>query len=1023
VGLAEGIFMKISRREFLKGLGASAASLAAIGVSGTVFGAEEKGLPARYYRAAAKLQNSLAGEVPCSFCSVGCGLRVRVLENVPLFVEGATQHPINGTVSWSGGTPAYRSLCGKPFHIVEAMRLGKEGILRSAMVRKSGGVFEKSDIDSAIARAAALIRETHSAKFIKVDSEGRTVNRCEAIGFIGGSYSSNEECYAAQKLMRGLGLVYIDTVARSAIAPTVQGLLATFGRPGATNPIPDIANADAVLIVGADPATETPAIMRYVFDAVIRKEAKILCVDSRHSGTAARAHTHAAVRPGTELAFILGMINFVLQNGKYDEEYLRNNTDAQFFVAEEFRTIVDTDGVFSGYSEGEYDRSSWRYILGRDGRVARDDRMKHPRTLLQVMKKHFGRYNESAVCRVTGVSRQVFNSICEDFCTRTGKMGAAGVVLFGRGLTARATGTQAVRALAILQILLGSIGVSGGGLIPIVSEPNAQGAADFGLLFEFLPGYLPSPTKDLDSFDAYVRQHRKVSREPDAFNEWKNIDCYLASYLCDMYGATDIQTAYSYLPKRDPRKDYSVYGLLCAMERGEIEGLIVMGEDPAASLNSERWFAALSKLRWLVVFDWMVNDTAAFFEDKRFGSGGPEVVVIPSTVFVERQGSFTNITRWVQWQGAQILTFVKAERITGLSFLNSLYEKLSDGGTGFDEGLRALNWEKAAMVDASIVLTIINGLDFKSGNSVGTRTLLNSPLDLKADGSTQCANHFYCGCTAGKRKWQEGDNRLDDEGGLGLYRNWGWSWPSNVRVMYNRAGVRRDGTPFAKPLVRFSAAKWMNDMDTVDGAPNASPKEIAPFVATPEGVAKMFSSALPDGPLPAFYEEPDLPFVNQFSPAYRTNPVLIRREGDILMGDSSFKGTEKLAVCLRFSLGEHLGAGSYTRRLPLFAKFLSQFFVEVDSETARELGIRSGEKVRLRNLRMKDGIVLPALVTKRLSSFRVEKTSFGTVAVCTSCTPLGEIKGGVPVNALFPTAGDPSSKNASEIGLCVIEKA
>jgi len=1025
--------MKISRREFLKGLGAAAASAATMQFGKRLLADEEKTPPARFSIGAEKLK-STCEEIPCSLCSVGCGLRMRVSEGMLLQVEGATEHPINGT-SFLAGRPAFRSLCGKPFHIVKAMyvpaeerakvlrgpvkkapTIGAGRLLRSAFIRKGGSSdWQQTSIQNAISRAAELIKSTHSARFEEYDDEGRRVNRCEAIGFVGGSGLSNEECYAVQKILRGLGLVYIDSVIRDSLAPAIHALKATFGRPGATNPIPDIANAEAVLIVGADPATEAPVMMRYVFESTMLRRAKVICIDSRHTGTAARSHIHAAVRPGTELALILGMINYVLENGEYTEEFIRENTDAQFLIADEFRTVSDTDGVFSGLGEGGYDRSSWRYILRRDGTIDRDDRMAYPRALLKVMKKHFRRYSESAVCRVTGLSRQTFTQVCEKFCSATSTTGSPGVILFGRGLTARSTGTQAVRALAILQLLLGNIGRSGGGLIPVVAEGNAQGAADFGLLYEFLPGYLPAPTADLHSFNDYISRHRKESREPCAFNEWARIDSYLASYLCDMFGDTDRETAYSYLPKLDPKKDYSVHGLLSAIEDGKVEGLIVMGEDPAAELNTERWLNALSKLKWLVVFNWMENDTAEFFKEKRFSSSGTEVVLIPATPFIEREGSFTNITRWLQWQKSRTLFPAAGERINGLEFLNTLYSSLAAGGTGFDAGISALNWEEKAMRDPQFVITMINGLDFKSGTSVARRKRLRNRFALKADGSTQCANHLYCGCTT-RGKWFEGINSITDRSGLGLYHDWGWSWPDNVRVMFNRACVKRDGTPFAEALVTFSARKW-SGKDIVDGPLDKSPKEVAPFIATPDGVARFFTPELADGPLPTFYEEPDLPFTNHFAPKYRNSPVLLRRKGETF-GSAA----EQTVVVVRFSIGEHLLGGSATRRIPFFSKFTSGFFVEVDSETAEALGIKNGSKVRLRNDRFKEGVVLPALVTKRLTRFRREGKVIGTVAVCKSCAPFGLIKDGAPVGGLFPLSGDAVSKSASEIAFCTIEK-
>lgn len=1027
--------MRVSRREFLKGVGVVAASAVTMGWSKRLLADEKKRPPARFSIAAQKLK-STCEEIPCMLCSVGCGLRIRVAESAILQVEGATEHPINGT-SFLAGKSAYRSLCGKPFHIARAMNIppeervkvlrgpvkkaapiGAGRLLRGAFIRKSGEVgWKQTSVENAISRAAELIKATHSAHFEEYDGDGRRVNRCEAIGFIGGSGLSNEECYAAQKLFRGLGLVYIDSVIRNSLAPTIHALKATFGRPGATNPIPDIANAKAVLIVGADPATEAPVVMRYVFEATMRNDAKVVCIDSRHSGTAARAHIHAAVRPGTEFALILGMINFILENGGYVEDFIRENTDAQFIIVDEFRTVADTDGVFSGLKGDDYDGATWKYALRRDGRIDRDDRMRHPRTLLKVMKKHFRRYNESAVCRVTGLSRQTFRRICEAFCTETSTTGSSGVILFGRGLTARSTGTQAVRALAILQLLLGNIGKSGGGLIPVVSEGNAQGAADFGLLYEFLPGYLPAPTADLHGFNDYMNRHKRVTKEPDSFNEWGRIDAYLASYLCDMYGDTDRETAYSYLPKLDPKKDYSIYGLLTAIEDGRVEGLVVMGEDPVAELNAERWAKAVAKLKWLVVFDWMENDTAEFFKDGKLSSSRTEVVLIPAMPFVERQGSFTNITRWLQWQRSRTIVAASTDRIEGLKFLDRLFSSLSSGGTGFDASMSSLNWESKAMRDPEFVITMINGLDFKSGTSAANRKKLRGRSALKADGSTQCANHYYCGCIS-KSRWHEGTNSISDRSGVGLYHDWGWAWPDNVRVMYNRASVRRDGTPFDKPLVTFSPPRWKGG-DIVDGPHNKSPKEIAPFTATPDGVARLFAPDLRDGPLPAYYEEPDLPFPNHFTPRYRNSPVLLRRIKDSLP-DRPASGAS--VVALRFSLGEHLGAGSATRRIPFFSSLTNGFFVEVDGETAELLGIKNGSKVRLRNERLKDGVVLPALVTKRLRRFSIGTTKVGTVAVCRSCTPYGLIRDGAFVGGLFPASGDTVSKAASEIAYCIIEK-
>lgn len=463
----------------------------------------------------------------------------------------------------------------------------------------------------------------------------------------------------------------MDSQARDTVAPAAIALKETFGRPGGTNHFADIKHAKAVMIVGANPASDTPVAMRWAFDACDRNGAKVICVDPRLTQTAARAHIHAQIRPGTDLALIAGIINYVLKEQKFTKPYVLQYTDASFVLDKGFFSPTDTEGVFSGLSGDKYDRSTWRYRLDAKGVPLSDETLSEPRTVLNVLKKHFQRYEPDIVCRITGVKLSAFEDMCKAF-GETGSLGSSGVILFGRGVMQQAQSTQIIRALAILQLLLGNIGVPGGGLIPLYPEGNGQGAADFGLLWEFLPGYLALPSESDATLKDYVERCTPKTNDRTSFNKMKSYSNYTVSLLKAFYGneATGGNDfCFTYLPRVEEGKDYSLSAIFEAINEGKIKGLVVFGENPALGPNGTFRRKALAKLEWLAVFDSFENETAAFWKAPKENLAGSktEVYLFPATMLGEHSGTLTNSCNGFSGRRRRLFPFRQAEK-TGSPF-------------------------------------------------------------------------------------------------------------------------------------------------------------------------------------------------------------------------------------------------------------------------------------------------------------------------------------------------------------------
>jgi formate dehydrogenase major subunit len=418
----------------------------------------------------------------------------------------------------------------------------------------------------------------------------------------------------------------------------VPGLGTTFGRGGATTAQQDLANADAILIIGSSMAEAHPVGFRWVVKARERG-ATIIHVDPRFSRTSALADIWVPLRAGSDIALLGGLINFVLERDRIFREYVTAYTNAGAIVGPEFTDTEDLDGLFSGWDDaaGAYDPASWafeasppRRAPGHSARsggyeqqgagapagvgsaeAPRDPSLQHPRCVYQVLKRHFARYTPEMVERVCGVPQDTFVRVAEAFVSASGPDRTA-AICYAVGLTQHSVGVQIIRCAAILQLLLGNIGRPGGGILALRGHASIQGSTDIPTLFDILPGYLPMPRAEsgFETLEAYVRTNRTRGG-------WSDIDAFLVSLLKAWYGRRATATnefGYQWLPKLTG--DHSHFGYWLAMADGGLEGLFVMGQNPAVGApNARLERRALTKLKWLVVRDMVETETASFWRD------------------------------------------------------------------------------------------------------------------------------------------------------------------------------------------------------------------------------------------------------------------------------------------------------------------------------------------------------------------------------------------------------------------------
>jgi len=790
----------------------------------------------------------------------------------------------------------------------------------------------------------------------------------------------------------------------------VPGLGTSFGRGGATTAPSDLLNSDAILIMGSNMAENHPVGFQWVVEARERGT-QVIHVDPRFSRTSAMANIWAPLRSGSDILFLGGLIHYVLENGKDFREYVIHYTNASFILPEDFKDTEDLGGVFSGWDakNKKYDASSWLYEGCAEGGKAvarhnaphsghckygagtaadlidckRDLTLDHPRCVYQVLKRHFARYTPELVERFCGVSQARFLKIADTFCSASGPE-KTGAICYALGWTQQSKGPQIIRAAAILQLLLGNMGRPGGGILALRGHASIQGSTDIPTLYDILPGYLPMPNLGLDSQSLadYVAKHR------DKTGWWWNFDKYIVSLLKAYYGeagSRENEWGFNWLPR--VIGDHSHQGYFLEMLDGKIEGLFVMGQNPAvAGPNSRVERKALAKLKWLVVRDLVELETASFWQDSpevergelKPEEIGTEVFLLPAAGHAEKDGCFTNTQRLLQWHQKAVDPPGDARSETWFMYHlgRRLKEKAKQDPRPRNAGLNALTWDyslEGKLQEPSVeeILQEINGY------TVADRRLVSGFGELKADGSTACGCWIYSGVFP-----RPDENRANQRCSRDLLgHGWGFAWPADRRILYNRASARPDGRPWSerKKLVWWDENKkeWTG-LDVPDftrtKAPDYQPPNNAcgddalagdkPFILHPDGTGWIWApKGLADGPLPTHYESLESPVCNPLYPGQQSNPAALKEERSENQYASS--PDERFPyVMSTYRLTEHHTSGAMSRMLPHLAELQPEFFCEISPELAAERGVENGGWVTIMTPR---GIVeARALVTPRM---------------------------------------------------------
>ena len=809
----------------------------------------------------------------------------------------------------------------------------------------------------------------------------------------------------------------------------MPGLGASFGRGGATDFLQALQHADCILIEGSNMAEAHPVGFRWVMKAKERG-AKIIHVDPRFGRTSQLADVHLPIRAGTDIAFLGGLIRHVIENEAYFREYVVSYTNAPTILREDFQDTEDLGGVFSGFDPqtASYDTTTWGYA-GDGAAAQRDDTLQHPRCVFQVLRRHFARYTPEMVQRICGIDSEDFRAVAETLVQNSGRERTT-TLCYAVGWTQHTSGVQIIRAASILQLLLGNIGRPGGGIMALRGHASIQGSTDIPTLFDMLPGYLRMP---------HARAHAvtladHIESGGRARGWWAYYDAYLVSLLKAWFG--DAATAaddfgFAHLPKLTG--NHSHFATMLRAIDGGVDGLFVMGQNPAVgSQHSGLQRRALASLKWLVVRDLSEIESATFWKDgPEIASGelrtqdiATEVFLMPAASHIEKEGTFTNTQRLLQWRDKALEP--PGDARSELWFMHHLAKRVQAHYAGStrerDWPICHLTWDYPECgvlrePDAEAVAREINGYD------VSTRAPLPDFTALRSDGSTACGCWIYSGCFRGgvnqARRRDPGD--IAAPGGW-VSPQWGWAWPLNRRVLYNRASADPAGRPWSerKRYVWWDdpAGRWTG-YDVPDFPVDKRPDYQAPadalamdaisgddpFIMMPDGRGRLFApSGLLDGPMPTHYEPLESPLPNALHPDLDANPAAIRwqRPENPLhtTGDPRYP-----IVATTFRLTEHHTAGAMSRNLPWLAELQPEMFAEIDPALAADRGIEDAGWLTIETERGE--IEALAKVTPRIRPLRIDGRLVHQISLPYHWGFAGEVRGD-STNDLGALSGEPN---------------
>jgi len=847
-----------------------------------------------------------------------------------------------------------------------------------------------------------------------------------------------------------------------------------------------MADSDCVVIQGSNMAECHPVAFRWPMQAKL-KGATLIHVDPRFTRTSAVADIHAPIRAGSDVAFLGGLVRYVLESARWNtdpffREFVVNYTNAATIVGESFKDTEDLDGAFSGLMEytpgikewpldgfvGEYDPQSWRYAAGPGRQPSapppagppfdplvrsllgplprRDESLKDPRTVFQIVKRHFSRYTPEMVERVTGCPTETFVRVAEAILANSGRDRTTSFA-YAVAWTQHTNGPQTIGCCALLQLLLGNIGRPGAGVMALRGHAGIQGSTDIPTLYHSLHGYMNHPSAL--KHHASLRDWLRAETTPRGYGA--NTPKFMVSYLKSMYGAAatkDNDFGYDWHPKIIG--DHSHLPMFVAMADGRVKGMLCIGQNPATSLNASVERKGLARLEWLVVKDNWLTETATFWQNSPEITSGQlksqaiqtEVFFFPSAQVAEYEGSFTNTQRMLQWH------FKAADPPgdcrTDLWLTHQLARRLkamyADSPLPRDAGFKNLVWDfdsddpreqARGEPDALKILKEINGwVTDEPGRHLGNFG------ELKDDGSTTCASWIYCGVFPAPDRNLAARRQPDAPNTPGAQLGWGWAWPANRRILYNRASADVQGRPWSerKKWVWWDGAKWAG-YDVPDFAPTKAPSSKGapdaigldalsgsePFIMKDDGVGWLYvPTGLVDGPLPAHYEPVESPVGN---PLYRqqSSPVLKywKLDGNAI---ASVGGDQRFPyIVTTYRLTEHYLSGAMSRWNPWLAELQPEFFVEISPELAAEKGVGNTDWVTVSTPR--GHIRGRALVTRRMRAFTIAGRTVHHVGVPFHWGYQGIVTGDAG-NELTALVADPNvSIHEGKAFVCNVEKA
>ncbi|MBV9799464.1 MAG: molybdopterin-dependent oxidoreductase [Solirubrobacterales bacterium] len=810
--------------------------------------------------------------------------------------------------------------------------------------------------------------------------------------------------------------------------------------------------------MGSNMAEQHPVGFQWVVEAKERG-AKVIHVDPRFTRTSAMADLHVPIRAGTDIAFLGGIVNYIFEHDAWFEDYVRHYTNGPVIINPEFSDTEggDHSGFFSGWNPDHtaYRIASWGYnrtggetTAGKSEQVAdvsgeqahgahgmkleggeppdRDESMKHEHCVLQLVRRHFARYTPELVATVCGCSREAFLKVAAALCENSGRERTSSVV-YAVGWTQHTVGVQNIRAASIVQLRLGNIGRPGGGILALRGHANIQGSTDIPTLYNILPGYIPMPHPQRHpTLDTFVELNG-----PDT-GAWGNLRPFIVSLLKAWWGdaaTADNEFCFDHLPRING--DHSHYAMMLRMLDGRVKGMFCVGQNPTVgSANAKLIRLALAKLDWLVVRDFQPTETGSFWMDSPEHESGEvraqdiqtEVFFLPAAAHTEKDGNFTNTQRLLQWhhKACEPPGDCRSDLQWIYHLGKTIREKLAGSDDPKDRPILELMWDYPLQgphdePDAEHILQEISGRGPDG-------SFLASYDELQDDGSTSCGSWIHCGIykdgvnQAARKKPRTEQNWIAHE--------WGWAWPKDTRLIYNRASADPDGNPWSerKRYVWWDPeqGQWTGLGDSPDfpptKAPDFKPKRDAkqmeaiggdkPFILHPDGRGWLYApTGLVDGPLPAHYEPQESPFSNPLY-AQQHNPTrqTFRRPENAYHPADGEPGADVFPFVLTtYRLTEHHTAGGMSRTVPYLSELQPEFFCEVSPQLATDRGLAHGGWATIVTARQ--AVEARVMVTDRIKPLEIQGRPMHLVGVPYHWGRVGIVTGDSG-NELLPIALD-----------------